>query len=1345
MLSITPISVGAAGVNYLLNQAGCREAERVEPSGERDNDSNEPDPQRSPAGADRYGADYLIESREPDTAARWWGSGVGDVGVDTTQPVRDDDVRVIFGRLEHPGTGEPLGSRPRRFTSVGERLERALAAEPEATPERKAEITWKVRSNQRRAVGYYDLTFSPAKSVSVLWAAFTVAGRDEQATQVWSAHRAGVAAALAYLEQEAGYSRAGYHGRAKDGRSVGEYVAGRSWTAVEFDHTLSRAEDPQLHTHVALLNRARSEHDREWRALDSRGLFHARVAAGALYERTYEEALQKSLGVEFAARPDGRAREIVSIPPQVRAAFSQRRSDVVAAVDEFIADYTDRHGHPPAPYDIAVAAQHAARTTRLPKQSTPIDQLEQNWSGRLDGILDSVDAAQRPTGDALEASPWERGEVIAAAVREVQSARSTWTHFDLLAALDHQLPPRLGLDALEHRALLESLAREAESLDASVVVLTPGELVPTPDALRRESDGRPRFRPHRDERYATLAQLDAEERLLALTRTDGAPALGNDTMRDIATELTDLGLGEAQRDAVVGILGSSRRADVLIGPAGTGKSFTLAALSRMWQQHHGAPALGVATSQAAAQVLDDDGIAAVNVAQFLQRHEPSAGGSPALEPLPDGTLVVVDEAGMSATDQLDRVRAVVLAAGGKVVFTGDDRQLGPVGAGGVLAHLARLHPESEEAVESEAAATVFRLTDPRRFREAWEGPASLRLRAGAGDAVRSYDDHGRIRAGHEDEIAVRAIEAYVADSLGGRQSLLIVPTNQQATELAGRIRTELLRLGRVEPDADAAVLRDGNRASRGDLIQTRRNNWSPTHLDGPPRAVVNRQVWAVDHRDPDGGLQVRSLDGPPARVRLEPEYVAAHVTLAYAGTVHAAQGRTVDTAHTLIDPGSTRDALYVAMTRGREANTAWVTTAAEVDDERTLEPLRADYIALLTDIVERAGDDRTATEVLRDEAEHNDSLLALGTVWSAVSSEYRRDVNTDRLLARLGPERTDALVAETGYRRLLRAMHELELEGHDLEVLVDDAVGRSELSSANSVADVLRWRMREAVMGDDGAQRDVSSWRERSPHGDDELARYLSDVGEHMDRRQHALGERAAQQVPGWAWRHLGPPPEEAVERADWVERAGMVAAYRELYAPRHDELGPAPSRENPEARAAWIRAYRALGAPDELREYRAAHDDDLRALIAAYEREEKWAPPHVADDLRDTRQRAADYLARFELAAAKADVAPTAEARDEMVQRATAHREFALWQEERAQQLELVHDARAGWFDETTEARDKADHARRELAERDTPEDLVEQEEPAVRWSEMTSSSSGEVRLGRLRGGYSRGRRAAS
>ena len=121
-------------------------------------------------------------------------------------------------------------------------------------------------------------------------------------------------------------------------------------------------------------------------------------------------------------------------------------------------------------------------------------------------------------------------------------------------------------------------------------------------------------------------------------------------------ELQAMGLTSQQRAAVAQILSSGRRGDVLIGPAGAGKSRTIGALNRVWETHVGGRVLGVATSQIATKVLTDDGLTALNSTQFRNRFLPDAHGRVRDQLRPDD-LVVVDEAGMSGTDELDTISA----------------------------------------------------------------------------------------------------------------------------------------------------------------------------------------------------------------------------------------------------------------------------------------------------------------------------------------------------------------------------------------------------------------------------------------------------------------------------------------------------------------------------------------------------------------------------------------------------------------------------------------------------------------------------------------------------------------
>jgi ATP-dependent exoDNAse (exonuclease V) alpha subunit len=170
---------------------------------------------------------------------------------------------------------------------------------------------------------------------------------------------------------------------------------------------------------------------------------------------------------------------------------------------------------------------------------------------------------------------------------------------------------------------------------------------------------------------------------------------------------------------------------------------------------------------------------------------------------------VLDEASMTTTQDLLAVQQRCRAADAKLLLVGDPRQLAAVGPGGALADL------TEHGLR-------YELAEVRRFHADWEGTASLALRQGDETALDAYAKHGRLRdGGTAEQAAERASRAFVADTLAGTRSLLLVGSNRQAAAVGARIRDELVRLGKVEERG--VLLREGTVAGVGDVVQARRN------------------------------------------------------------------------------------------------------------------------------------------------------------------------------------------------------------------------------------------------------------------------------------------------------------------------------------------------------------------------------------------------------------------------------------------------------------------------------------------------------------------------------------------
>ena len=1000
-------------VEYLLRGSGCAEHEHAGEASARG------------GGRTADAVSYMVAGAEKEPAGVWGGEGLPMVGAQAGAAATEAEVRAVFGRLEHPTqtnlrTGEavPLGSRPRNFDSRDERVAQALAAEPDATEERKAEIREKAQG-KRKPVAYYDLTFSPVKSGSVYWAGLLETGRDAEAANVVEAHRAAVAAAMAYVEEQVAYVRSGYHGKTASGQSVGVYEEARGLVWIRWDHSTSRAQQPQLHSHVTVLNRAETVSDGVIRALASRGFKPIKQAADAIYTKVFEERLVASNGVAFATREDGRAREIVGFSTQLLAKASSRNADVTTRREELIQQFEQAHGRAPSPVEHKQMDVAAWRETRQAKNYAvaPRQQVS-NWAEPVREQLTAEVAAADAAGGRLarDGHPEQQGyetrdreQVLRAALRTVQRRYATWDVGNLAMAIrDEQVctpavagsPPDLAAEVL------------AEGDRYGVVVLSVRDVGTVPPELRRP-DGLNRFRMRNAEEYATTAQLATEAAIVERARATGATALSGPELELASVELQAAGLVEDQRDKVLQILSSGRCGDILIGAAGAGKSRTVGALARVWEQQTGGRVIGVATSNIAARVLVDDGINAINTRRFLHRYGPDEHGH-VRERLRREDLVVVDEAGMSSTEDLDGISTIVAAAGAKLLYTGDHEQLTAVGAGGMLELLVR-----------DAGAQV--LTEIHRFTHTWERDASARLRVGDPDVVAVYDAHGRIRGGTEQEMIQSAVRGYLADVLEGRRSLLVVRSEAMAKELSAQIRAELVSAGRVSAEV-LAETSDGNLVAVGDLIQARRNDYT-LRVHGA-RPVTNREMYEVIGRNRlTGTLTVRDRDGILAH--LPAAYVKQHTTLAYAVTSYGAQGQTVYSSHSLVDQGTTRAGVYVPGTRGTDANTFYV-ICQHAPDHHDPERIDRTPVAVLTDILTRPIDRNTAAEIARRAgADETRSLAWVGTQWDLLTGEYARHRATDTLTRLLPADVAARLVDEPGYGRLMGLVRSMELAGHD--------------------------------------------------------------------------------------------------------------------------------------------------------------------------------------------------------------------------------------------------------------------------------------------------------------------------
>lgn len=1074
---------------------------------------------------------------------RWLGSGLAPLGGGRIKPgmrVTEEQLALLIGMGRDPITGDQLGRAYPSYQPLAERIgARVDALDPDLNVEDCAAETARIEADElavgaRQPVAGFDLTFSVPKSVSVLWG---IADAEVQ-ERIVAAHHDAVADVIAFLEREVAATRVGISD--SDGAVVQVAVAGVA--AVAFDHFDSRAGDPQLHTHVVVANKVMTVMDGRWRSLDGRPVFASRTGLSALYDAVLADRLNRDLGIEWELRQRGADRnprwEIAGVPDSLIGEFSSRTRDIEIKKDELIAEYVRRHGRRPSARVIVQLRAEATLATRPPKEVRSLTDLTANWRDRTAERLgvDPTAWAGRllgSTGEPLTVDDVQirAVEAIAADVVAAVSVRqAVWNHWNLMAEAAKQTMD-LRFASARDREHVVGLVVEAAQLKS--VMLTPPELALTPRGLQRE-DGSSMFRPRYGEKYSSIAVLDAEARLLARAERATGPTVRETVVqRHFARGRVEL--SAEQCGVVAAICASGRVVDVLVGPAGAGKTTTMNALRSAWSAEHGrGSVVGLAPSAAAAQALAGDlGVTCENTAKWFYEYDHGR------TELRRGQLVIIDEATLADTTTLDRITSIASAAGAKALLVGDSHQLQSVDAGGAFALLVDRLPDAPH------------LTEIHRFTHEWEKKASLALSRGEAEGIAIYARHQRIREGVTDGMIDAAYDAWRTDCDTGLASVLVTESSRDVRALNERARAErILRDRAVE--GQEVELRDGCRASVGDLVITRFNDRRIRTSSGG--WVRNGDRWRITDKRRDGSIVVSRLSpGGGRRTVLPATYVGENVDLGYAVTAHRAQGITVDTAHVVVTPSTTRENLYVSMTRGRESNIAYVALDQPDDSHSAPEPEDVSARTVLYGVLQHSGAELSAHQTIEAEYELHGGIGRLAAELETIAADAQHDRFVD-LLSRSGltADQHAAVIASSAFGPLTAALRRAEAYHHDLEQLVPRIVGRHGLDDADDIAAVLRDRVDKLA-----ASPPRGCWlRPRLVAGliPEPLGAMSAENRQAIDERKgliesraRVLAESAVASREAWT-RRLGSPPFEPDARERWLDAASTVAAYRDRF-----------------------------------------------------------------------------------------------------------------------------------------------------------------------------------------------------
>ena len=888
---------------------------------------------------------YYMEGGTPP--GLWLGEGAKRLGLGARE-VDGRDLEALFSRGVDPVTGNNLGRKYQiqktTDARITERVDRLPGGLDEET--RQAEIDKIVSEEMQRktseAVAGFELVFSPQKSISVWWAL----ADPRLKSQIYNVYRSALDDTIRKLEQDVIKTRTGVGGNIQDD------ILGI--TAAAFDHWDSRDHDPQLHTHLLISNKVQGS-DGNWRTIDSRGSLLPRISeVGAYFDSVLMDKLTERFGLsctteQIAADPARYAKyltdnqladtminrtaysaelvgshagikwQIEDVPMELVHEFSNRSKAVNKRTDELIERYRETYGKHPSQAQLIAIRQQATLHTRQAKTVMSLQALTARWReaarqivGNAESWANRLMVRNQPQRRFWRLTSYRgddiTGEVINDTADRVLDTlarqRSTWRESNA-AAEAYRVTMGWRFRSVEDREVVVN--RIVSKVKQGAVLLTPAKAVKV-QRFTNDSE-RMLFQAKNSELYTTKQVWDAEQALLTAGEDAGGIKFDEREVELLLKQVSQddkVKLGEDQREAVVKILTSGRKVDLLVGAAGAGKTTSLEKLKQVWEKRHGQGTVkGLApTAKAAAVLAESLHIDTENTAKWL--YGLATGDDPNTYRLTAGELLIVDEASLAGSTALHRLQQQCEQAGAKLLLVGDWAQLGAVDAGGAFGLLAKNRSDVPE------------LKQLWRFSQNWEADASKLLRLGKAQALDIYEANGRIKHGVREEVYRELIAAWKKDETANRRALLIAETNEDVVTLNEIAQSWRIKQGLV--DDSEQITGSGGLIHPGDRVVTRKNDRA--NLTASGRFVKNNDEWTVLSVSEHG--VVVEADGDTAILSLA--YCHDYLQLAYATTAYRSQGRTVDTSHTLVTEQTNRQGLYVAMTRGKHNNTCYVLT-----------------------------------------------------------------------------------------------------------------------------------------------------------------------------------------------------------------------------------------------------------------------------------------------------------------------------------------------------------------------------------------------------------------------------------
>lgn len=642
-------------------------------------------------------------------------------------------------------------------------------------------------TERRRAL--WDFTFSAPKGVSVWWAQ-----ADEKTRERISAcQERAVRQTLDYIEEK------GLVGTRKGGTGKETDPCNKlTWSL--YEHSTSRAQDAELHTHATLLNVGINQ-DGQTRTLDPAAAVKNKMLLGAGYRANLSQELQKEFGVEIERLPKGMF-DVAGVPEELKADHSTRRQQILDAMKA-----EGARG--------AKAASKFTLTTRQVKEYRPREELFKEWA--------------------------ERGKEFGFDGREVVGRRE-WhqpTHDQMKETLNNAIASLTKDKAyFTEASLLKGLAVEGQYSGANFAQCRDvGEKYLEKEAVYLKTE--------KGQKLYTTPEIDRMEKRMLNQVIEGQTKRFQEFGRPDRVDYSHL--SSEQKRAVNYLTDGRGSVKVVSGMAGAGKTTMLKSAREIWQAQ-GYKVRGVALAAVAADGLERESkIQSQTIAKLIGSiDDPKRGQGPQLD---NRTVLVVDEAGMVGTLHMARLVDEANKAGARLALVGDEKQLQPIEHGAPFKTFGDMIGRVE-------------LTDIRRQREEWQREAVHDFAAGrALDGLMKYQEHGRLIITEKRAEAMKQlVDDWSRDPNDYKDKIMAASTRAAAAEMNRMGQQKRIKRGEI---GEKSIKANGYDFHAGDRILFRENNRRLGVLNGQRgtvKEIHQESQTIVTRMDSSGELRTIPLE-----------------------------------------------------------------------------------------------------------------------------------------------------------------------------------------------------------------------------------------------------------------------------------------------------------------------------------------------------------------------------------------------------------------------------------------------------------------------------------------------------